>query len=334
MTLPLSILMPVRNEAELLPAALTSLQRQTFRDWELVAVNDGSTDATPALLDDAAHIDPRIRVLHLPPCGLVGALNAGLAACRAQLIARMDADDLCHPRRFELQLAFLHQHPEIDLVTCRVRHFPRIQLPDGMRAYETWQNQLLSHDEILRDLWVESPLVHPSVIYRRAAVEAVGGYRDCGWAEDYDLWLRLALSGARFARLPQTLFFWRDRPERFTRTSPVCTLTAFRTCKLDFLQRGFLSGIEQITLWGAGEEGKAWRLALLEVGIEVVRWIEVDRRKLGQTIHGAPVVGIEALRPHDGKTLVTIGARIARPQVRAFYAKLGMVEGEDYLCVT
>lgn len=329
-----TFLLPVRNEARYLPTTLRSLQRQTVPDWELIAVDDGSSDATAAILDAAAAHDVRIRVLHLPPTGLVGALNAGLAACRTELVARIDGDDICHPRRLELQLAYLAAHPEVDLIASRVRHFPRPQLRDGMLAYEAWQNELLTDDAIKGDLWVESPLAHPSVLFRKTPVERLGGYRDCGWAEDYDLWLRLFASGAVFARIPETLLYWRDRPERYTRTSPTSTLERFRACKLHHLRNGYLNGVDRIHLWGAGMEGKAWRKALDEVGITVAGWIEVDRRKIGQTIHGVPVISNEELTPGFGKILVTIGARVARPQVRAFAASRGLVEGVDYLCVT
>jgi hypothetical protein len=160
------------------------------------------------------------------------------------------------------------------------------------------------------------------------------GYRDCGWPEDYDLWLRLARNGVRFARLPEVLLFWRDRPERFTRTSSACSLAAFRACKAHHLRQEFLRDTAEVTLWGAGLEGKAWRQALAAEGVRVSRWLEVDRRKIGQTIHGAPVVGIEALRPGDGPVLITVGAKGARDQVRAFAAKARLTEGVDFLCVT
>lgn len=335
MTIPqVSILLPVRNEERLLPAALASLYRQTLRDWELIAVDDGSTDATGKLLDAAAACDPRVRVLHRPGEGLVAALNAGLAKCRAPLVARMDGDDICHPRRLQCQAALLEAHPEVTLAACRVRHVPRQTLTEGMRVYEEWQNGLHSHADILRDLYVEAPFTHPSVIFRSSAVQAIGGYRDRGWPEDYDLWLRLARAGAVFARLPETLFYWRDRQQRLTRTCGAYSLQAFRACKAHHLRQGFLAGVERVTLWGAGSEGKAWRLALSREGVAVERWIEVDPRKLGQTIHDAPVVGVEALRPGAGQTLVTVGAKGARAQVRDFAERAGLVEGDDYLCVT
>jgi glycosyltransferase involved in cell wall biosynthesis len=335
MTAPrISILLPVRNEERLLPAALASLDRQTLPDWEVVAVDDGSSDATPAILAAAAGRDPRVRLLRQPANGLVAALNTGLAACRAPLVARMDGDDICHPLRLQRQTEFLVNHPAVTLVACAVRQVPRPTVTEGMLAYERWQNSLLDHDSICRDLFVESPFVHPSVAFRRAAVLALGGYRDSGWAEDYDLWLRLAQAGARFARLEEVLFYWRDRPQRQTRTAPAYSLAAFRACKVHHLQAGVLGGVEAVTLWGAGVEGKAWRRALLAAGIGVRRWIEVDPRKLGQTIHGAPVVGIDALPPGDGPILVTVGARGARAQVREHAARSGLVEGRDFICVT
>jgi len=329
-----SILLPVRNEGPHLPAALASLRRQTFTDWELVAVDDGSTDATPDILSAAASSDRRIRVLSRPAEGLVAALNAGLAACRGDLVARMDGDDICHPGRLERQREFLLHHPQVDLVATRIRYFPRSGLTDGLLAYEAWVNSHLDDREIRRDLFVESPFPHPSVMVRRRVLEAVGGYRDMGWPEDYDLWLRLAEAGCRFARVPEALLFWRDRSGRLSRIGEAYSPEAFRACKIHHLQRNFLAGIKEVALWGAGMEGKAWRKSLAGAGIRVTRWYEVDPRKVGQTIHGASVVSLSKLAAGSGPVLVTIGVREARPQVRAWAGNNGLMEGRDFVCVT
>jgi len=336
MTQPaVSILLPVRNEERFLSAALESLFRQTLKSWELVAVDDGSDDATPSILARAARRDPRVRVLRPAQRGLVVALNAGLAACRAPLTARMDADDISHPRRLEFQAAFLAENPSVGLLACDFRHFPRSGMRTGMLAYESWQNGLSSHNTILRDLFVESPFVHPSVMFRTEAVLGVGGYRDLGWAEDYDLWLRMASAGIRFARLPRTLLFWRDRPERATRTMPAYTAAAFRACKAHHLKQGFLKGTDEVTLAGAGLEGRAWRRTLLEEGIRVIRWVDVDPKKIGRTLHGAPVAAVGEVKREDAASmLVTVGTRGAREQVRQWANGAGFVEGKDYLCVT
>ena len=331
---PLSILLPVRNEADHLPHALASLRRQTFDDWELVAVDDGSTDATPQILAAAADIDRRIRIINPVGRGLVPALNAGLSACRAPLVARMDGDDIAHPRRLELQLACLRSQPETGLVACSFRHFPRTGLKVGMLAYEAWQNSLATHETIMRDMFVESPFVHPSVMFRKEVVAAVGGYRDMGWAEDYDLWLRLAAAGVRFARLSRPLFFWRERPARATRTMAEYTAAAFRACKAHHLRRSFLAGADEVMLAGAGKEGRAWRLALDREGVAVSRWVDVDPRKIGRQLHGVPVVAADAVTPSMGRLLVTVGTRGVREELRRWATASGFREGEDFLCVT
>jgi glycosyltransferase involved in cell wall biosynthesis len=334
MRLPqVSVLLPVRNEAEHLPATLASLYRQSLTDWELVAVDDGSSDATATILSNAAAEDSRIKLFKRPAQGLVAALNFGLEQCRAKLVARLDGDDICHPRRLEQQYATMNQDPRLDLLGCRVRHFPRPQLQGGMLAYESWQNSLLEHRQIQRDLFVESPFAHPSVIYRKEAVTSLGGYREMEWAEDYDLWLRMAETGARFARLPQTLLYWRDRPQRLTRTASNCSLAAFRRCKIHFLRRGPLANSDSVWIWGAGSEGKLWRKSLAEVGIKVSGWIDVDSKKIGRDLHRAQVVSHLDIPAEHPLILACVGTRGVRKQIRDFCATAGMLEGTDYLCV-
>ncbi|GAM08519.1 putative glycosyltransferase EpsE [Geobacter sp. OR-1] len=335
MRLPaISILMPVRNEARYVRAALASLYAQTCGDWELVVVDDGSSDATPEILAEASHSDSRIRVLTNPGKGLVEALNLGLTNCRGKLVARMDGDDVSHPCRLDRQQRFLTENPDVGLVACSFRHFPRQHLKVGMLAYEEWQNRLLTHEQVMADLFVESPFVHPGVMARKSVLESAGGYRDPGWAEDYDLWLRLAADGCRFARLAEVLFFWRDRPERSTRTMAEYTAEAFRRCKAHHLKNGYLDGHKAVTLIGAGIEGRAWRKALAEQGIAVSRWVDLDPRKVGKVLHGAPVVAEHSVTPGSGPMLVTIGTRGARGEIRKWAAGRGLAEGVDFVCVT
>ena len=328
----ISILMPVHNEEKYLQAALDSLVRQTLTEWELVVVDDGSTDATPSLLA-AAQADRRIHVIRRSSEGLVAALNAGLAACRSLLVARMDGDDICHPRRLEYQVAYMESNPDVGLVACNFRHFPRTHLKDGMLAYEKWQNSLDCHDQILRDRFVESPFVHPSVVTRRTLINSVGGYRDMGWPEDYDLWLRMAAAGVGFARLPQELFFWRDHPERATRVRDEYAVNAFRACKLHHLLQGYLKNTREVVIAGAGLEGRAWQRLLAASGIRVAQWIDVDQRRIGRILHDAPVASTEHLQARQHKILVAIGVRGAREQFRELVLPIGLKEGLDYLCI-
>lgn len=329
----ISILMPIRNEEHYLRATLDSLYRQTCHDWELIAVDDGSNDRTPSILAEATCRDQRVHVIRREGGGLVAALNSGLLACRAPLLARLDGDDICHPRRLELQAAYLHSHPETGLVACNFRHFPRTALKQGMIDYESWQNSLTEHALIMRDLFIESPFVHPGIMTRRSILEKLGGYHDCGWPEDYDLWLRMASDGVRFARLPHTLIFWRDHLERATRTMDEYAAHAFRACKIHHLLRGFLHGIHDVVIAGAGLEARAWQRLLTAAGIAVSTWLDVDPKKIGRVLHNAPVISPDDLQLNGRKMIVAIGVRGARQQFRSMANRRGWQEGVDFVCV-
>lgn len=325
--------MPVRNEERFLKAALASIKAQTLEQWELVVVDDGSVDNTAGILESFA-ADPRVKVLVNRQSGLVNALNYGFSECGAPFVARMDGDDISHPERLKTQLAIFAANPEVGLVASSFRHFPRRSLKVGMLAYEEWQNRLLSHDRIMSDLFVESPFVHPGVMFRREILSALGGYRDIGWAEDYDLWLRMAFSGVRFARSEKPLLFWRDRPDRATRTMSEYSAEAFRRCKIHHLQNGFLRGSSEVILAGAGKEGRAWQRALAGVGIKVSLWVDVDPKKKGRILHGAEVVSANDLKSVPARMLVTVGTRGARAGIREWACTAGFKEGTDFICVT
>lgn len=328
-TLPLSVLLPCRDAGATLPAALASVSGQTFRDFEVIAVDDGSGDATPGLLRQWSEADPRVRVITQPPQGLVAALNRATAEARAPLLARMDADDIAHPRRFERQVALLDQHPEVGVAGCLVRCFPRAAMRRGMRRYEQWVNSVVSHEEIERDLFVESPLPHPCVVMRADAVRGAGGYQDCGWPEDYDLWLRLFARGVRFVKVPEVLHFWRDRPERLSRTHPAYASAQFRRCKVHYLRETHLRDRDAVAIWGAGKEGKALARHLRRAGVRIARFIDVDPNKIGQVVLQAPVVGVEGLRCGE-YLLVAVGAAGAREEIRAALNARDFSEPEDF----
>src|SRR5262245_42412091 len=173
-----SVLLPVRDAGAYLAPSLASLWRQTLRDFEVVAVNDGSADGSGEMLERFARRERRLRVIHLPASGLPTALNAGLAAARGRWIARHDADDLSRRRRLELQREFLAAHPHFGVVGSRVRIIPASPSWLGMRRWAEWHNSLLGHEEMIRELLVDSPLAHGTSMLRRSALESVGG-----WAE-------------------------------------------------------------------------------------------------------------------------------------------------------
>jgi glycosyltransferase involved in cell wall biosynthesis len=187
----ISCLLPVYNGEEFLEEAIGSILGQTFRDFELVVVDDGSRDTTPAILERLAAADPRLRVIRQENGGIVAALNTGLKACRGEYIARMDADDVALPHRFQVQLDYLDAHPDCVLVGGVARSVS----PDGKTVERTTGGR---HRRT--DLTCFPPKIavsmHPLITVRREALLAIGGYRsDFPHAEDYDLFIRLSKLG-------------------------------------------------------------------------------------------------------------------------------------------
>lgn len=328
-----TVLMPVRDGERWLPATLRSLHRLRGVDAEILVVDDGSRDGTPALLAAAAARDGRFRLVRRPSEGIVAALNAGLSAARAPYVARVDADDLVHPERLVHQLAAARAHGW-DVVGSRVRCFPRTTLSKGLARYERWLNELLTHDAMARDRFIESPLAHPSVLFDRDRILALGGYRDRGWPEDYDLWLRLFAAGARFGKVDRVLTLWRDHPERVSRRAPWCSAEAFRACKAAHLLAGPLAGAPGFWIAGTGRDAKRLAPALVAGGARLRGWFDVHPRRLGQRILGAPVVRLGEARPAPGEVvLAAVGAEGRRPAIRSLLDDHGLVEMRDYWCV-
>lgn len=334
----ISILLPVHNAAPFLRQCLESLGRQTFNDFEVVAVDDGSTDDSADVLLRAASRDSRFRVFQDPHRGLVETLNQGLDRCCGEYVARMDADDIAHPRRLEIQIAALDAAGAPDIISSLVAHFPRPSLGEGFRIYEEWLNSLVNHDDIFRERFIESPLPHPSVMARRQDFSSVGGYRDMGWPEDYDLWLRLAASGKTFGKVPRVLYLWRQHDHRLTHTDSRYSVERFLTCKAHHLVEGPLAGAVPVIVWGAGQTGRRLSKHLKRFGASLQAFIDIDPRKVGKTLRGLPIHPPESLPElHSAAdhtvVLAAVSSRGARALIRQQLTSLGLQEGHQFWCV-
>ena len=327
-----SVLLPTFDAEATLPACLKSVERQTWRNWECVVVDDGSTDASLSRATHLARADPRIRVVSVPHRGLVAALNTGIEACRGDLVARMDADDLMHRSRLARQVEALVARPECTAVGSHVRLFPRGLLGQGYRDYEAWLNGIDTPAALRREAFVECPVAHPSLMLRRPALTALG-YRDMDWPEDYDLVLRLLLGGQEIGIVPRRLLSWRNAPGRLSQNAPAYAIERFSACKAHFLAGSYLAGSPHYILWGYGSTGRTLRRALYELGKQPTHIIEVHPGRIGNKIHGAPVVPPERLPDLPRQPLiVSVAGAGPRSEVRARLASMGLSDPEDFVC--
>ena len=200
----ISVVLPVYNGAMFLAEAIGSILGQNFRDLELIAIDDGSTDGSASILD--ALRDPRVRVIHQANVGLAASLNQGISLARGEYIARHDHDDLSLPMRFARQVQFLEQNPDCALVGTRAE----IRRDD--RPATRFHDHPVDDAALRFELLFDNPFVHSSVMLRKREVESVGGYSTDPARqppEDYELWSRLSRS-YQVANLPERLTVYRE----------------------------------------------------------------------------------------------------------------------------
>ncbi len=323
-----SVILPCYNAEDTLPECLDSLARQTLRDLEIVAVDDGSDDGTLALLSEFAADRSYVRVIAAEHRGIVAALQTACAQAKGRYLARMDVDDIAHASRLEQQ-ALLMEGGCVDLCGTRVSHLGS-ELGDGLIRYFDWIIALVDHDAIVRELFVECPIPHPTFMMSRTAYDVSGAYQDHGWPEDYDLIMRFHLAGFRFGKVPESLLQWRHSEGRLSRNDARYSPSQFRALKRHYLERTSLAGDREFYQWGAGVVGKYW---LREWGgrkPEAV--VDLHPRKIGKAIHGVRVVAPESLPgPGAAFTVVAVGAPGAREEIRDWFRRRGYEELCDYL---
>ena len=327
----ISILLPFHNAAATLAEALESVLAQTFGGWELLAVDDRSSDGSEEIVAGFARRDPRVTLMANPgPPGIVGALQTAMNAASAEWVARMDADDCCHPERLARQWELAG---EADVITTQVDLIDA--LGEGMARYVGWVISLETHEDIANARFIENPVIHPTVLMRRSALEVAGGYCDVSWAEDHDLWLRMLQQGARFAKVPECLLQWRDSSGRLTRSDARYGEKARQRMRAHYLAA--ISSVRErgVVIAGAGPIGKSLARELLALGVTVHGFFDVHPRRLGEIIHGAEVAGPEDFgrRWRGAVMLSAVGLAGVREEIRGLAAAAGYEEGRDLWCV-
>ena len=330
-----SVLMPVYNAQTTVENALQSICAQTFADLEILVWNDGSTDRTQELLEAAASRDKRIKLLGTAQKkGIVHALRGLTDAAIAPLLARMDADDEMHPERIARQVNELAAHPQCGLVSCLVTHGGHAQTQQGYAEYINWINRLQTPDEIRLNRFVESPLAHPSVLFRAVLIEQHGGYRDGSFPEDYELWLRWLDAGVEMRKVPQPLLRWNDLPDRLSRTHSRYAANAFHQIKAAYLAREInrIANGREVWLCGAGRITRKRSNYLLAEDIAMAGYIDVNPAMQGKTAGGYPVIAPEQIAsPRSCLVVSYITNRGARAEIAQMLEQKGFVNGQDYI---
>lgn len=326
--------MPCYNASGTVIRAIASIQNQTYQNWELIVIDDGSTDDTPELLHAHSVADPRIRIAHRPHEGVVAASNHGLSLTSGRFIARMDADDVSLPLRLERQAHVLNKRPELGAVSCLTRFAGDVTKAGGYAHHVDWTNRCITSDMIALNRFIDLPVPHPTLMFRRSLVDAMGGYRQGEFPEDYELILRWISHGTMIGKVDEELFDWHDPPRRLSRSDPRYAMDAFHHCKAPYLAQAIAASgraDSELWVWGAGRPARKCARPLEAAWKAAAGFIDIDPRKIGRSIQGRPVVSSEHLPAAESAVIVSyVGTRGARDVIRADLTQTGRVEGVDF----
>ena len=329
----ISIVIPYYNADKTLARAVKSILNQTFTNLELILVNNNSTDNSEAVAKKFSETDSRIILAEEKRQGVVFASNTGMQLAVGKYIARTDADDYSYPEKLRLQYNFLEENKETGLVGTRVNYCEN-KKNEGLKLYVEYTNNILTHEEIFLNRFIELQVINPSIMFRKEIADRYGYYKAGDFPEDFELFLRWLSEGVKFAKLPNFLFDWYDTDKRLTRTDERYSVDAFYRIKTPYLA-GFLKEINPhypyVAIWGAGKVSQRRAEMLKAYGIKFVFFIDIDPKKAKKE----NVILYNELPP-PGKYFILsyAGRRDAKDKIRLFLKSRNYIEGVDFLIIS
>jgi len=325
----ISIIMPVRGYDGYLQTAIDSVLSQTAKQIELLLI------IYPGAVTWLAEIkvDSRVRVIERSKPGIVDALNTGIANASGLFIARMDADDIAAPSRLEAQLHYLESNPDVAIAGANVRIFNDDgPVHRGNQLYQCWLNSLRSPADINLNIFVESPLPHPTWFAKTSVFKELGGYRKCTWAEDYDFLLRAREEGLRMGKPKPVLLSWREHKARLTHTDPCYTKAEFIRAKAWALANSYAKN-RSVIICGTGRNARRLYDALHEFNVHTEYFVEHDNAPKRSSCRHTPVITYADLANTNRQalTISAVSAYGAREQLRGWFAQQAWVELVDYV---
>lgn len=325
-----SILIPFKNTARFLPECIGSILAQTYENWEVLAVDDHSTDDSQAFLKSYAQTDSRFQIFTNVGQGIIEALRTGYAKSTGLFITRMDSDDIMAPNRLEVMVASLLEHGKGHLAVGQVNYFSHRGISNGYARYEQWLNGLTASGTNYSAIYKECVVPSPCWMVHREDLEVCGAFKPDRYPEDYDLSFRFYEKGLRCIPCRHILHHWRDYDTRTSRTSGHYAQNYFLNIKLHYFLKLDHDPTRPLTIWGAGKKGKKIAKGLLKNKIEFF-WLCNNPKKIGRIIYGKKMLHHSVLRQLDNpQSFVTVANEEAQRMIRDFFSALGQKEGKDY----
>ena len=325
-----SIIIPFKNTAHFLPECLDSIVNQTYIDWEVLAVNDHSTDTSLELLSSYSQRDKRIKVFQNNGNGIIPALQTAFAQSSGGFVTRMDSDDIMEPNRLEVMVNSLIKYGKEHVAVGKVKYFSNRGISNGYQRYEEWLNQLTSTGNNFEEIYKECVIPSPCWMVYRSDFEQSEGFEPKRYPEDYDLTFRFYEHGFKIIPCDQVLHLWRDYDTRTSRTHEHYAQNYFLDIKLHYFLKLDYDKNRPLVVWGAGFKGKKIAKGLKKQGLDFI-WLCDNPKKIGKKIYGKELVHFEALQSlKNPQSIITVANENAQYEIRSYFSELGQLPMQDY----
>jgi glycosyltransferase involved in cell wall biosynthesis len=326
-----SILTPFKNTELFLSDCILSILEQTYSNWELLIVDDLSTDASYQIVADYAKKDTRIRLFKNEGSGIINALRLALSKSNGKLITRMDSDDIMVPNKLEVMVSQLQTYGKQHIALGLVDYFSEEGIKAGYKSYETWLNNLTFNGSNYSEIYKECVIPSPCWMVHKEDLLACDAFNPDRYPEDYDLAFRFYKHNIKCIPNNSVLHKWRDYNSRASRTDKNYAENHFLSLKIDYFIELDYNKNKTLVVWGAGNKGKITAKTLIKKNIPF-EWICDNPNKIGHVIYGKKLLPFEALSNlKNPQSIITVANKQAQKDIKIYLKALNVQPVLDYV---
>ena len=319
----ISIVLSARNEEKYIHECIASIINQSFKDWELIAVDNNSIDKTLQILQGYQENDSRINVYTNQSGNLLDALALSYSKVSGDIVTRMDADDVMPANKLKDLVGLLQKVGKGNIVTGKVKYISENELGDGFTRYENWMNTMVEEASWLRYLYADCPIASPNWIMYKEDLDSIGGLITGEIPEDYDMAFRIARSGIKINGVGTITHIWRDHPGRNSRVDDNYDLLSYLPFKVNNYLKTSRDDSKRLALWGVGKRGKLMAQQLIEEGAEFI-WVTDNPKKIGKDIYGKIIKPSIVLEDGGFQAMVSVSNPFEKEEVGLLCREYGV----------
>lgn len=326
----ISILMPVKNTAAFLKDCLDSIINQTETDFELIAIDDHSTDESFTLLNEYSEKDQRINVFKNTGNGIIEALRLAYSKSSGEFITRMDSDDIMSLDKLKFLKSNLNASGKGHIALGKVKYFSEKKLGEGFKKYEVWLNSLIERGTSFEGIYKECVIPSPCWMVYREDLEKCNAFYPNDYPEDYDLAFRFYLEGLKPIACNKILHHWRDYATRTSRTHIHYADYTFLDIKMKYFLKLDYDSAKNLVIWGAGDKGKTIAKKLITQKIKF-NWICDNPKKIGKHVYDQLMLPFTALESIDNsQSIITVANSGAQNEIIEYFKERKLSSNKDY----